>query len=179
MILGTGARISEIVDLRWEDVDFDANRIRLNGKKTKSDRIIPISVTATEVLKKNPQTSGPVFPGLTSNVIPISKVYKMAGLPKTGYHLLRHTFAAHLATAGVPLRVISAYLGHSFGRTTELYAHMVPSEDDRSMEAIDATVAASCSRATKTASRGRRRGTGGQRATPTVGLTCVDRVGTR
>ena len=64
----------------------------------------------------------------------------MAGLPRTGWHLLGHTFAAHLATAGTPLRVISAYLGHSFGRTTELYAHMVPSEDDRSIEAIDMAV---------------------------------------
>ena len=46
--------------------------------------------------------------------------YRIAGIPMTGWHLLRHTFAAHLATSGAPLRVIASYLGHSFKRTTEL-----------------------------------------------------------
>lgn len=140
--LGTGARISELVALRWEDVDLAKGRVRIFPGKGKRERTIPISATAGRVLNKTRhRKTGPVFPGLTRDARPLRRAIIDGKLPlkneRLGWHLLRHTFGAHAASRGVPLRVLSFFLGHSFFRTTELYSHLVPSEIDGAMELID------------------------------------------
>gem|GEM_PF-2480249 len=136
--LGTGARISELVGLRWEDVDLRKRRVRFTGKG-KKDRTIPISAMAGRVLNKTRRRkNGPVFPGLNRDARPLKRAITAAKIPvEGGWHLLRHTFGAHAASRGVPLRVLSFFLGHSFFRTTELYSHLIPSEMDGAMDLVD------------------------------------------
>ncbi|OQA92180.1 MAG: Tyrosine recombinase XerD [Elusimicrobia bacterium ADurb.Bin231] len=56
------------------------------------------------------------------------KIMKKAGIPGSSFHTLRHTFASSLAIAGVDLYRISKLLGHSSIKTTEIYAHLQPSD---------------------------------------------------
>lgn len=64
----------------------------------------------------------------------VSALFKRLKIPKpkgAGLHLLRHTHTSHLLASGVPLPAVSARLGHSSIRTTqEIYAHMIPGQDD-------------------------------------------------
>jgi site-specific recombinase XerD len=57
----------------------------------------------------------------------IEKVCKKAGLRRISWHVLRHTFASHLAMKGVPLNTVQALLGHSTITMTMRYAHVAPS----------------------------------------------------
>lgn len=57
----------------------------------------------------------------------IQRMSKKAGLRRIGWHVLRHTFASHLAMKGVPLQQIQLLMGHSDPRVTLRYAHLAPS----------------------------------------------------
>jgi site-specific recombinase XerD len=52
-------------------------------------------------------------------------------------HTLRHSYATHLFDAGVPLRIIQAYLGHSSPTTTALYTHLSQKSDDQAIQSIN------------------------------------------
>src|ERR1051325_424043 len=57
---------------------------------------------------------------------PLWRACRKAGLRQIGWHVLRHTFASHLAMRGVPLKAIQELLGHSSIITTMIYAHLAP-----------------------------------------------------
>ncbi|MGH7273317.1 MAG: tyrosine recombinase XerC [Nitrospiria bacterium] len=143
----TGIRLSELVGLNREDIDFDSGLVRIRGKG-KKERIIPIGSQAIGVLKKylsegRPRPTrasapdDPVSEGralffnrsggrLTSrSVARIVKRYATReGIPRVSPHGLRHSFATHLLENGVDLRSIQELLGHSSISTTQRYTHL-------------------------------------------------------
>lgn len=149
----TGLRISAMLGLEWRDVDFGRNVVICRAAESKSGRRyeVPMSATANEVLMRrwllNPEGQELVFAGRRSGkrmfvnftYDRMRRAVKRLGLPEHGHynHILRHTFASHAVMSGVPLLVVSSWLGHSSVRMTERYSHLCPSESHRRMEGFD------------------------------------------
>jgi integrase len=155
----TGLRRSELLGLRWRDVDWTAQRIRVrntyvlgehstDGKSDLSTRrSVPIADRLLAELDRWSQRSA--FTGdedlvfahpLTCNPLDGPKVTKKfqqacldAGVRKIRFHDLRHTFATRLAASGQPLRTIQEFLGHADMKTTQIYAHYAPSAHELDM----------------------------------------------
>jgi integrase len=134
MLLLTGCRKREILDLKWSEVDLDKMVLKLSGERTKTAkaRLVTLSDEAVEVLKNarrwdqcdyvfpNPATLEPY----TSIFHSWDRARKAAGLPDVRLHDCRHSYASWLAEAGYSILIISKALGHSSTRTTERYAHV-------------------------------------------------------
>jgi integrase/recombinase XerC len=142
VLYSTGVRVSELVGLNWNDVDFQLGIIRVTGKGSK-ERIVPIGEVALQALrdcemeqrkKWGRETKGamPVFLNrrgarITTRSIGrvVEKYLKIAGIPvRMGPHGLRHTFATHLLNSGADLRLIQELLGHASLSTTQRYTHV-------------------------------------------------------
>lgn len=129
----TGLRRREALQLQWRDVAEDHIRIVSRaGARTKSGkwRIIPLSDSAKaalERLRQHTGTSGYVLPRAhrASLSRAFSRCQRRAGIDGN-LHCLRHTFAAHLVSNGVPLRTVQVLMGHASIATTERYAHLAP-----------------------------------------------------
>jgi len=125
-----GLRISEIINLKWEDIDFDRNLIHVKRSKGKKDRIVMLSQKVKESLMNlTPNKEGHVF--LTNRdgkytQRTIQKIIENAAM-KAGIrksitpHTLRHSFATHLLENGTDIRYIRDLLGHSDISTTLIY----------------------------------------------------------
>lgn len=126
LLLLTGCRKSELVWLRWEEVDGDV--LRLTDSKT-----------ARTWIARQPRTDSPyVFPSLRDGTRPRSselslwrKVRREARLDDVRLHDLHHTFASHAVMRRVPLPVLSRLLGHRGNRMALRYTHV----GDRKAEA--------------------------------------------
>lgn len=137
---GSGLRVSELVGLGSEDVDFRESWLRVRGKGRK-ERMVPLGRPARDALRAYLSHGRPALLGesrdpgrifLNARGRPLSRMGfwlilqrrgSAAGLPgsKLHPHILRHSFATHLLTHGASLRVIQELLGHSSLRTTEIY----------------------------------------------------------
>jgi site-specific recombinase XerD len=126
----SGLRVSEIINLKWSDIDFDRNIIHIKNAKGKKDRIVMLSRRAKEnLIALTDNTEGYVF--LTNRKEKysdrtIQKIIensaKRAGiLKKITPHTLRHSFATHLLENGTDIRYIRDLLGHSDISTTMIY----------------------------------------------------------
>ncbi|MCS4433957.1 tyrosine-type recombinase/integrase [Aquiflexum gelatinilyticum] len=136
----TGVRLSELLELRWKDIDLAGEGVKVLGKR-KKERIIPI----TKGLKKNIVSYRKVFEERFSNLqdsdyfIVINhkeqaypmKIYRIvrehldlfAQTTKRSPHLLRHTFATHLLNKGADLNAVKDLLGHANLAATQVYTH--------------------------------------------------------
>jgi len=142
MLYSTGIRVSELVGLDWDDVDFHLGILRVLGKGSK-ERIVPIGEVALRALQDYrveqgkteglpAKASGPVFLNhrgsrITTRSVAriVEKHLKVAGIPvRMGPHGLRHTFATHLLNSGADLRAIQELLGHASLSTTQRYTHV-------------------------------------------------------
>lgn len=140
LLYATGTRISELINLTFNQIDFDECVIRIMGKG-KKERMIPVNDVAIDYLKEYinnyriflaKKNNNYVF--LNKNGDPISRVgfFKIlkklcqdAGIQKdVSPHTLRHSFATHLLNNGADLRVIQELLGHENLSTTEIYSHI-------------------------------------------------------
>jgi site-specific recombinase XerD len=68
---------------------------------------------------------------------PLWRACKRAGLRRIGWHVLRHTFASHLAMRGKPMKVIQELLGHATMEMTMRYAHLAPAVHRDAVAALD------------------------------------------
>jgi len=155
----TGLRQSELLGLRWRDVDWTAQRIRVrnawvrgeHSRDGKSDlstrRSVPMSDRLARELDRwsqrtvygsdddlvfaHPQSGGPL------DRTKLSRRFKQAcadaGVRAVRFHDLRHTFATRLAASGQSMRAIQEFLGHADSKTTQIYAHYAPSAHEVKM----------------------------------------------
>ena len=146
LLMLTGCRKSEILTLRWKDVDLAANELRLADSKT-GPRPVPLSPTAARVLADLPRVAGNpwVIPGyragthITNLDKPWNIIRTRAGLKEVRIHDLRHSFASRALALGESLPMIGKLLGHRQIQTTARYAHLARD----SVKASAARVAAS------------------------------------
>lgn len=134
LALFTGMRKSEMLRLKWEDVDFERGFIRLVNPKGGKTAVIPLNEQARDLLKSHAREPGSlfVFPGRGGKQRreirrPIERIRKAAGLPE-GFrplHGLRHHFASALASSGeVDLFTLQKLLTHKSPAMTQRYAHL-------------------------------------------------------
>ena len=128
----TGARKSEVVQLRWSEVDFQNRCLRLTQSKT-GQKAIPLGPAPLELLNSIHADRGSsdwVFPSKNDKgpFMGLEKVWKRvrtrAGYPSLRIHDLRHSYASMGLARGNALAVIGALLGHSDVKTTARYAHL-------------------------------------------------------
>ncbi|MGQ0533306.1 MAG: tyrosine-type recombinase/integrase [Caulobacteraceae bacterium] len=151
LLLLTGARKSEISDLRWEEIDLERAFITLNALRSKTGRKrITLSATALAELRDlSPQKDGYVFPakrgeGPTRALQDAWEAIRIeAGIENVRIHDLRHTFASLAAAGGQSLYLIGKALGHAQSRTTKRYAHLVAEPIWRVGDIVAAKIAAS------------------------------------
>jgi len=131
LLLLTGARLSEILTLRWEYVDLERGALRLRDSKT-GPKTIHLGGPAAILLRGLPRIEGHpyVLPGaragqpLVNLQKPWRKIRAMAGLDDVRLHDLRHSYASVAASRGGSLPMIGALLGHGQAATTQRYAHL-------------------------------------------------------
>ena len=130
ILYSSGLRLSELLNLRIEDIDFENNLIRVRQGKGKKDRITIVSKdTAIKVKKYCSQ--GLIIKGRNGKYSSrsIQSILKKAAIKsgikqKVTPHMLRHSFATHLLESGVDIRYIQMLLGHSRLQTTQIYTHI-------------------------------------------------------
>ena len=135
VLYSTGIRVSELVGLNREDVDFISNMVKVAGKG-KKERLVPIGDKALEVLKDyldaRSSSNSVLFLNrnggrlTTRSILNITNKYiRLMGLRKRlSPHALRHSFATHLLDRGADLRSVQELLGHTNLSTTQIYTHV-------------------------------------------------------
>lgn len=136
-----GLRVSELINLRFQDLYFDEGFIRVEGKGSKQ-RLVPISDIAIRKIKNwiehrkqiniKKGCEDILFISNRGNAISritifyYSKLYaEIAGIQKEiSPHVFRHSFATHLLERGANIRVIQEMLGHAKITTTEIYTYI-------------------------------------------------------
>lgn len=140
-LYGSGLRVSELVNLKLSDIDFEQHFMRVEGKGSKQ-RLVPLSEPAENAIKlwlydrnlltiKHGQENFAFLNRrghqLTREMIftIVRRLAAEAGVRKTiSPHTFRHSFATHMLEGGANLRAIQAMLGHESILTTEIYTHM-------------------------------------------------------
>ena len=140
VLYATGIRISELTNLKMQDVDFTNKVVRVFGKGSK-ERIVPINKYALKYLGMYLDIRGSFLKGKLTDYIflnskgeaisresfglELNKIVKKQGLnKKVTPHMLRHSFATHMLNQGADLRSIQELLGHSDISTTTIYTHV-------------------------------------------------------
>ena len=143
--LYTGMRKSEILNLKWSNIDLANNLILLDRTKNGERREIPINATARNALLTLPRRldGGLVFskprtgkPVRNVNVA-FNLACKRAKIIDFRFHDCRHTFASQLVMSGVDLATVSSLLGHKHIAMTMRYSHLAPAHRAKAVEILD------------------------------------------
>ncbi|MDE0147834.1 MAG: tyrosine-type recombinase/integrase [Rhodospirillaceae bacterium] len=151
LLMLTGCRKSEILALRWPDVDLDAGELHLADAKS-GPRAVQLPPTAARLLEALPRRKDSpwVFPGNGRDghysAEGLDRVWQTvrarAGLGDVRLHDLRHSFASRALALGETLPVIGKLLGHSDIETTARYAHLARDSVHEAADRIAESIAA-------------------------------------
>tara|TARA_B100001248_G_scaffold262704_1_gene261223 strand:+ start:18847 stop:19716 length:870 start_codon:yes stop_codon:yes gene_type:complete len=129
----TGVRLSELINIKISDINFDGCSVKVLGKRNK-ERIIPLSNSIANeissfILKYDLRTY--LFTNLKKQKVYNKLVYrvvkkyisKISSIDKNSPHILRHTFATHMLNNGADINAIKELLGHANLSATQVYTH--------------------------------------------------------
>jgi integrase len=129
--LNTGLRKSEILQLRWQDLDFQEKRITVLKTKNNELRVIPMNETVFQELgriDRHPESeyvfynrNGEPYDNVRKS---FDRVLKISGINDFRFHDLRHTFASHLVMNGCNIRTVQQLMGHKDIKMTMRYSHL-------------------------------------------------------
>jgi integrase/recombinase XerD len=153
MFYSAGLRMSELLRLRWIDIDPEKSSIYIRCGKGKKDRrtiLSPIAYNYLMHYKEIHRTSECVFEGTGGRSYSARSVNNMlkrnalrAGIEKKiSSQTLRHSFAAHMLEGGADMRYIQALLGHESSKTTERYLYVTHGEIDKLRSPMGALILA-------------------------------------
>jgi integrase len=157
--LHTGARAGEQLAIEWGDLDWANHLVVLRRSSTRGEvgptksgreRRVPLTGTLERALKTIRHLRGPlVFSNPDGAPLRLDQLHervwgacRRAGLRKIRWHDLRHSFASQLASAGVPLRQVQEWLGHSTITMTMRYAHLAPGGGANLISALESPAVA-------------------------------------
>ena len=130
LAFSVGLRVSEVTNLKIEDIDSKRMLIHIKNAKGKKDRLVPLSEKVLQVLREYWCIYKPsifLFNGQDSDQYSIrscQQIYKKY-IDQTGhFHTLRHSCFTNLLENGTDLRIIQKIAGHSSSKTTEIYTHV-------------------------------------------------------
>jgi integrase/recombinase XerD len=143
LLYATGLRVSEMVNLRQQDLNLESGFLTCTGKGRKQ-RLIPVGDEAAEWLTRYVREARPALLKKRSSPRLFVNARGGSGLTRVGFwkilkdygkqagvrsrlspHVLRHSFATHLLERGADLRAIQMMLGHSDLSTTQIYTHVL------------------------------------------------------
>jgi integrase/recombinase XerD len=141
LLYSCGLRVSEIINLKMQNIDFEEELLIFKGKGDK-ERIVPVGKQAIRFLIKyikesrdlvnHKSRSDYIFTNRSGKKLTrqgfwkiLKKYAKKAGIKKNLYpHIFRHSFATHMIQKGADLRIVQELLGHSSISTTEIYMNL-------------------------------------------------------
>ena len=129
----TGIRLSELINIKISDLNFDNNLVKVLGKRNK-ERLIPLSARIVKELQffiENYKIDNYLFTNLGGTKVYTKLVYrvvnkyigKISSINKKSPHILRHTFATHMLNHGADINAIKELLGHANLSATQVYTH--------------------------------------------------------
>lgn len=150
LLMLTGYRLREILNLRWRDVDLQRGILNLPDSKTGKKSVTPgqPAVDLLKQLRELGHNGECVIAGADPDKPrsdlkrPWERITRAAGLEGLRLHDLRHSFASMAAAQGLDLLVIGKMLGHSSPATTARYAHLVDAAKARAADDTSAAIAA-------------------------------------
>jgi integrase len=142
--LKTGLRKGELLELKWEDIDFDRLQLAVRHSKSQKPRYVPLHDDVVTVLTRMEKQGEYVFVGeggKRRTVVDLRRDFEAARKASkiTGFwwHDTRHTFASELVQKGESLYTIAKILGHSTQYITERYAHLSPNQRRMAIQKLD------------------------------------------
>ncbi len=145
LLLYLGLRKSELLNLKWENVNLEAKELRVTKTKSGAPLVQFIPEPAMRIIEALPSRGGKyLFPGdrdgrpLVNPDDAWFRIRERAGLPTVRIHDLRHSQASHLIREGFSLQVVSRILNHASIRQSAQYAHL---EEGVARNAIETTAA--------------------------------------
>lgn len=148
LMLNSGLRSSEVLNLKWRDVDLQTGRLTVRQGKGDKDRQVWVNESTLEYMRswreRSPDSTY-CFPTLKGTRIHGQALREMmkrrgekAGIPKGVHpHMLRHTYATELYRETKDIRMVQKALGHAHLSTTMIYTHIVDDDMEVAMRALD------------------------------------------
>lgn len=150
LLIFTGARLREILNLRWADLDLERGALFLTDSKTGRKTVL-LPTPAIEILKNLPRVGSYVIASESAGTTeekprhdlkkPWALITRRADLSGLRIHDLRHSFASFAVGDGIGLPLLGGLLGHSDVKTTQRYAHLANDPLRRAVNATAGTIA--------------------------------------
>lgn len=147
--LSTGMRRGEILNLKWEHIDLNKQKLLLNETKNGEMRSVPLHGLALELIKKlksiSQQDIGLLFPSKNKHKpidirFPWKKALKEAGIDNYRFHDNRHSCASYLLSQRATLAQIAEILGHKTLQMVKRYAHLSENEASSIVEQMNKAI---------------------------------------